>query len=347
MERVRIKASGSYDVLIGSGLLAQAGERLRQAVSPCRAGIITDDTVLALYGEQVQKSLEQAGFQTEIYAFPHGEKHKTLDTLSQALEWLAGIGLSRSDVVVALGGGVPGDLAGFAAAVYCRGVRFIQIPTTLLAAVDSSVGGKTAVDLRAGKNLAGAFHQPQLVLCDTDILGALPPELLRDGAAEMLKYGMLSDAALFERMRTGAWMARLEQAVAQCVAMKRDYVAADERDNGTRQFLNLGHTFGHAVEKCSGFGLTHGQGVGIGLVMAARAAGMDAAPVEAAVAACGLPTACPYPAAQLAQAALSDKKRRGGSITLVLPERIGQCRLESIPVEQLPAVFAKGTGESE
>ena len=152
MERVRIKASGSYDVLIGSGLLAQAGERLRQAVSPCRAGIITDDTVLALYGEQVQKSLEQAGFQTEIYAFPHGEKHKTLDTLSQALEWLAGIGLSRSDVVVALGGGVPGDLAGFAAAVYCRGVRFIQIPTTLLAAVDSSGGGKTAVDLRAGKS---------------------------------------------------------------------------------------------------------------------------------------------------------------------------------------------------
>lgn len=345
MERVRIEASGCYDVLIGPGLLAQAGERLRQVAPPCRVGIITDDTVLALYGGQVKASLERTGFQPEIWAFPHGEKQKTLATLSQALEWLAEIGLSRGDLVVALGGGVPGDLAGFAAAVYCRGVRFIQIPTTLLAAVDSSVGGKTAVDLRAGKNLAGAFHQPQLVLCDTDILAALPGELLRDGAAEMLKYGMLADAALFEQMKTGVWQANIEGTVSRCVAMKRDYVAADERDTGARQFLNLGHTFGHAAEKCSGFGLTHGQGVGLGLVMAARAAGMDAAPVEEAVAACGLPTACPYPAAQLAQAALSDKKRRGGSITLVLPERIGKCRLESISVEQLPAVFARGTGE--
>lgn len=346
MERVRIEASGGYDVLIGPGLVEQAGKWLRQTVSPCRTAVITDDTVLALYGERVRKSLEEAGFQTEIWSFPQGERSKTLETLSQALEWLAQIRLSRGDLVVALGGGVPGDLAGFAAAVYCRGVRFIQIPTTLLAAVDSSVGGKTAVDLKAGKNLAGAFHQPELVLCDTDILRALPPELLRDGAAEMLKYGMLSDAALFERMKTGAWMEQIEKTVAQCVSMKRDYVTADEKDHGIRQFLNLGHTFGHAVETCSDFTLTHGQGVGIGLVMAARAAGMDWAPVEAAVAACGLPTTSPYPAAELAQAALSDKKRQGGRITLVLPQRIGKCRLESIPVEQLPAVFSKATGES-
>jgi len=184
MKTVRVEASGCYDVMIGSGILDQAGALLQKIMSPCRAAIITDDIVQGLFGSRVEKSLQAAGFKTEIFAFPNGEKQKTLQTLADALEWLAEIHLSRSDLVVALGGGVPGDLAGFAAAVYCRGVRFIQIPTTLLAAVDSSVGGKTAVDLKAGKNLAGAFHQPELVICDTDIMKNLPPELRRDGAAK-------------------------------------------------------------------------------------------------------------------------------------------------------------------
>ena len=347
MERVRITASHCYDVLIGPGLISRAGEEIAKVVKPCKAAIITDDTVRVLYGETVADNLRAAGFDADIWAFPHGEKSKTMSTLSEALEWLGESGMSRSDLVVALGGGVPGDLAGFAAAVYGRGIRFVQIPTTLLAAVDSSVGGKTAVDLAAGKNMAGAFHQPEIVLCDTDVIRALPAELKRDGLAEMLKYGILTDPDLFAALQTSAWENRMEQAVARCVAIKRDYVAEDEKDNGQRQFLNLGHTFGHAVEKCSGFTLTHGQGVGVGMVMAARAAGMEPASIEEACLACGLPIRVPYSAKELAEAALHDKKRRGGKITLVLPEAVGKCFLKTIPIEELPAYFAKAAGETE
>ena len=346
MERVRIEVSTSYDVLIGPGLLDRAGECVAQAVKPCRAAIITDDIVQDLYGDQVMNSLKAAGFDPALWAFPNGETQKNLSTLSAALEWLGDFRLTRSDLVVALGGGVPGDLAGFAAAVYGRGTRFVQIPTTLLAAVDSSVGGKTAVDLKAGKNLAGAFRQPEIVLCDTDVIRDLPGQLLWDGSAEMLKYGMLTDEALFDSLRSGAWRMEVEETIARCVAIKGVYVAADERDQGKRQFLNLGHTFGHAVEMCSGFTLSHGQGVAIGLTMAARAAGMDPAPIIDACRACGLPFQSPYPAATLAEAALSDKKRRGDQITLVLPERIGRCVLKTIDVAELPQWFAKGTGET-
>ena len=347
MERVRIEASHCYDVLIGPGLMARAGEEIAKTVKPCRAAVITDDTVRALYGETVVNSLRDAGFDADIWAFPHGEKSKTMDTLSGALEWMGESGVSRSDLVVALGGGVPGDLAGFAAAVYDRGIRFVQIPTTLLAAVDSSVGGKTAVDLAAGKNMAGAFHQPEIVLCDTDVMRILPAELKRDGLAEMLKYGILTDPELFKSLQTGAWEKNMEQMIARCVAIKRDYVAEDEMDNGKRQFLNLGHTFGHAVEKCSHFTLTHGQGVGVGMVMAAKAAGIDPKPIEDACLSCGLPIRVPYSAKELAEAALRDKKRRGGKITLVLPEAVGKCYLKTVPIEELPAYFVKATGETE
>ncbi len=346
MEQVRITASHDYDVLIGPGLLARAGAEIAKVVKPCKAAVITDDTVRILYGEAVVDSLRAAGFEPEIWAFPHGERQKTMPTLSAALEWLGSVELSRSDLVVALGGGVPGDLAGFAAAVYNRGTRFVQIPTTLLAAVDSSVGGKTAVDLAAGKNMAGAFHQPEIVLCDTDVIRALPAELKRDGLAEMLKYGVLCDPDLFAALHTSAWENRMEEVIARCVAIKRDYVAGDEQDNGQRQFLNLGHTFGHAVELCSGFTLTHGQGVGVGMVMAAKAAGIDPTPIEDTCLACGLPIRVPYSAEQLASAALHDKKRRGGKITLVLPEAVGKCYLKTVPVEELPAYFQKATGET-
>lgn len=346
MERITIPAGAGYDVLIGPGLIGRAGQEIAAVFKPCRAAVITDDTVAALYGKTVTDSLQQAGFRTDLWCFPHGEQQKNLETLARALEWLGELPLSRSDLIVALGGGVPGDLAGFAAAVYCRGVSFVQIPTTLLAAVDSSVGGKTAVDLSAGKNLAGAFHQPALVLCDTDVMAALPPELMRDGSAEMLKYGILEDPALFASLGSGAWKKEMEKTIARCVAIKRDYVQGDEKDHGKRQFLNLGHTFGHAVEVCSRFTLTHGQGVAIGLVMAAKAAGMDAGDIENACRACGLPAKSPFPARQLSEAALRDKKRRGSKITLVLPERIGKCGLKTVDVAELPAYFAKGMGEA-
>ncbi len=345
MQRIRIDTAVPYDVCIGPGLIRRAGEELRALRAPCRVAVLTDDTVAGLYGRQVLDSLRGAGFSPVLWSFPQGERHKTLATLGDALNFLAEQQVSRGDLVAALGGGVPGDLAGFAAAVYCRGMDFIQIPTTLLAAVDSSVGGKTAVDLPAGKNMAGAFHQPRLVLCDTEVLRDLPAELLRDGSAEMLKYGMLTDPALFAALAEGSWQAQPEETVARCVAIKRDYVLGDETDRGKRQFLNLGHTFGHAAEKCSGFTLTHGQGVGMGLMMAARAAGLDTVPVREALLCCGLTPDVPYPAADLAGAALSDKKRRGEQITLVLPRRIGDCQLVTVPAADLPRWFRKATGE--
>lgn len=337
--------SGDYEVLIGKGLLREAGARIAAVARGRRAAIITDERVASLYARQAQDSLRREGIEAEVFAFAPGEASKTLLTYGRCLEFLADLRLTRADFVVALGGGVVGDLAGFAAASYMRGVECVQIPTTLLAAVDSSVGGKTAVDLPQGKNLVGAFHQPRLVLCDTDVIARLPSDLLRDGAAEMIKCGVLRDKALFAAMAGGSWKENLEQAIFQCVSIKRDYVDQDEFDNGVRQYLNLGHTFGHAVETCSGFSLSHGQCVAIGMAMAFRAAGLDAERIERALEACDLPVRSPFGLSQLCQAALIDKKRRGGSVTLVLPLEIGRCELRTVPVEELEDYFRRGLGE--
>jgi 3-dehydroquinate synthetase len=225
------------------------------------------------------------------------------------LEFLAENHLTRSDVIVALGGGVPGDVAGFAAACYARGIRFVQVPTTLLAAVDSSVGGKTAVDLTAGKNLAGAFHQPSLVITDTDVIAALPKNILSDGAAEVIKYGVLYDSALFDTMSRPDWAEHLDDIITACVTHKRNVVAEDEFDNGARAFLNLGHTFGHAVEKCSDFTVSHGCGVAIGMCIAAGAA-QKTNVLSAIIRAnrnCSLPILSGKTAQELAAAALNAK----------------------------------------
>ncbi len=342
MRRVEVKASRTYDILIGRGLIREAGKWAAQAVKPCAAALITDDIVDGLYGPAVEKSLTESGFTVHKFVFPNGEHSKNLRTLSDILEFMAESQLSRSDIVVALGGGVTGDMAGFAAAVYARGVRFIQIPTTLLAAVDSSVGGKTAVDLGAAKNMAGAFWQPSQVIIDCEVLEKLPAELIADGAAEIIKYGVLADAELFETVRSGKLMDNLEDIVEKCVTIKRDVVAEDERDTGLRQLLNLGHTLGHAVEKNSGFTLTHGKCVSIGMVLIARSAWRkgysesDLTPaIEEAAKACGLPTETDDTAEQIARTALVDKKRRGGEITLAVPKKIGQCELVKVPVEEL------------
>ena len=349
MRTVHIDTSHPYDVLIGSGLLSRAGELIRNAIGPCRAALVTDSTVSALYGDTVEQSLRDAGYDPIRCVFPAGEQNKHLDTLGDILEFLAENHLTRTDAIVALGGGVTGDMAGFASAVYLRGVRFVQIPTTLLAAVDASVGGKTAVDLKAGKNLAGAFHQPSLVITDVDVIRALPKTLLSDGAAEMIKHGVLADPELFDWMGRPDWTERLEEIIARNVSIKRDVVNADEFEAGLRQQLNLGHTFGHAIEKCSGFTVSHGQGVAIGMVIAAGAAGQPdvCRAIIAANRSCGLPVTTSYSPEQLTEAALSDKKRKGDRITLVLPERIGKCRLEKIDVAMLEDAFRRGLAMAE
>lgn len=350
MRTVHIDASTRYDVLIGERLIDRAGELSAGVIRSCKCAIVADDTVDGLYGRRVLDSFMAAGFDAFRITFPAGESSKHIGTLSDILEALAEHHLTRTDVVAALGGGVTGDMAGFAAAVYARGIRFIQIPTTLLSAVDSSVGGKTAIDLRAGKNLAGAFHQPSLVITDTDVIRTLPAEQLACGAAEAIKHGVLFDPALFERLEDGHWHGDMADVIARNVALKRDVVIGDEFDRGERALLNLGHTFGHAIEKCSGLTITHGQGVAIGMLMAASSAECDDAMVRRlarCVAANKLSTHCPYPADRLTEAALSDKKRAGDSITLVLPERIGKCRLKNIPVGALRGFFERAIQRQE
>ena len=346
---ISVNTAPPYAVSIGPGLLDRCGRVLAEVLPLCRAAVITDSTVAPLYLDTVVRSLSQAGFSVSTFAFPAGEARKTLATLSEILEFLAREHLTRSDCVVALGGGVTGDMAGFAAAVYLRGIRYVQIPTTLLSAVDSSVGGKTAIDLSAGKNLAGAFLQPAAVLCDTGCLTTLPREVFADGAAEAIKTGILSDEGLFSLFEDGTLTAAPAEVIARCVRYKAGVVERDEKEQGERKLLNLGHTVGHAIEKCSGYAVPHGHAVAAGLAVIARAAealGWTEGPIAARIAACldknGLPTATGFPPAALAEAALSDKKRSGGDITLVIPRRIGRCALRKLPVAELESVIAAG-----
>lgn len=339
MNTIRVTASRPYDVVIGSGVLEELGARAAQLLPGRSVCIVSDDTVAALYERQARQSLEAAGFRVLSYVFPHGEKSKSGESFLALLGFLAQSRLTRADALVALGGGVTGDLTGFAAACYLRGISYIQVPTTLLAMVDSSVGGKTAIDLPEGKNLCGAFWQPSLVLCDTDALQTLPRETFRDGCAEVIKYGVLGSRPLFDRLKGSPdWT----EVVCTCVSMKRDIVQDDEFDTGRRQLLNLGHTLGHAIEKNSAFTLSHGQCVAIGMAMIARAAEKKGlcspetcSELLTLLRQYDLPTETTQSAPDILAAALSDKKRQGQTLTLVVPRAIGQCELKKIPVEAL------------
>ncbi|MGI6005093.1 MAG: 3-dehydroquinate synthase [Christensenellales bacterium] len=349
MKIVEVKAGRPYQVRIGSGLLEHSGAYAAEVHPPCAAALVMDKTVAALYGERVRASFEGAGFRVEPYVFSPGESAKNLEELSLLLEFMAGKALGRNDLLVALGGGVAGDLGGFAASVYQRGIPYIQLPTTLLAAVDSSVGGKTAVNLRAGKNLAGTFWQPELVICDCDTFSTLPPQELSAGAAECVKYAMLDDASLLETLTENGQSVPWEEIVESCVLQKARYVEKDERENDLRQFLNFGHTIGHAAERLSGYTIRHGDGVAMGMMVITRAAermGLCETGVseklKAALEALELPTNCPYPAQELADAALSDKKRRGDTITLVLPHAAGRCELHRVQTADLPDIARLG-----
>lgn len=347
---VRVALDGrAYEVWIGEGLLSSAGDALLYVMPRRRTVVVTDETVARLHGQTVRASLEQAGISAEFIVLPPGEQTKSFDGLAELCDRLLAAQLDRGDVVTALGGGVIGDLTGFAAAIYKRGIDFVQIPTTLLAQVDSSVGGKTAIDTPRGKNLIGAFHQPRRVLADLDVLATLPPRELRAGYAEVLKYGLLGDHAFFEDLERDSdrllAMDRdvLARAVERSVAMKAEIVAEDEREAGRRALLNLGHTFGHALEAETGFGdaLLHGEAVGAGMALAFRFAAsegtcpdVDAQRAVRAVAAAGLPTRLsevrdePFSVARVIDHMRQDKKAESGSVTLVLPRRIGDTYVE-------------------
>ncbi len=341
MKTVHISASRGYDVLIGAGLLDSLGKQAELLLKGRKICVVTDDLVAKYHLNRAENALKAAGFTVISYVFPHGEQSKSGENFLNLLNFLAENRLTRADGLVALGGGVTGDLTGFAAACYLRGVRYLQVPTSLLAMVDSSVGGKTAIDLPAGKNLCGAFYQPVLVLCDTALLETLPEPVFRDGCAEVIKYGVLGDKALFEALKTGI-RDKLEHVVAICVDAKRAVVEEDEFDTGRRQLLNLGHTLGHAVEANSDFALSHGQAVAIGMAMMARAAAEKSFcsaetrdEIIALLRQYGLPTETDQSPEAICRTALRDKKRQSGTITLIVPREIGLCDLHPIPVEEL------------
>ena len=349
MRTVHVSASRCYDIHIGPGILAQAGEYIKHFCPGGTCAVVTDDIVDELYAEVLETSLCTAGLRSVKFVFPNGEQGKNVQNYLSLLEFLAENRLTRADCVIALGGGVPGDLAGFAAATYLRGVAFVQIPTTLLAAVDSSVGGKTGVDLAAGKNLAGSFYQPSLVLCDTLTLATLPDLQFRAGCAEVIKYAMLFDAELWGDLMVSGPAFHREAVIARCVCFKRDIVADDEFDNGSRQLLNLGHTVGHAVEKLSDYSVCHGLAVAIGMSVITRAGAAKglcspdcARALDDILIRFGLPTACPYGVGELAEVMASDKKRRGDAVTLVVPEDVGSCALVEVPASELRDFIAAG-----
>lgn len=345
--KINVKASESYTVTIGNGLRKSCGEAAAALHKPCTCAVVTDSNVAPLYLSDVLHSLQAAGFRTLSYIFPAGEPSKNIETLSDILEFLAENRLTRTDLVAALGGGVTGDMAGFAAAVYLRGIPYIQLPTTLLSAVDSSVGGKTAVDLKAGKNLIGAFKQPLSVLCDIETLGSLSQEIFDDGMAECIKYGVLQSQKMLSICGGEHPGDSVRDIIAEAVQIKASYVAQDEFDVGMRRYLNLGHTIGHAIELCSGYTIMHGHAVAAGMELITRAGEKlgitepgTAEKLQVILEKNHLPTSCPYTAAALAEAALSDKKRKGNEIALIIPQKLGQCTTHVIPVTKLEQMIS-------
>ena len=334
----------AYDVVIGSGLLAGAGARIAPFTRRGRLAVVSDETVWGLHGPALTAALEAAGLKVFPLVVPPGEQTKSFEGLAEVIDGLLALELDRGDLVCALGGGVVGDLTGFAAAIYKRGIDFVQIPTTLLAQVDSSVGGKTAIDTPRGKNLVGAFHQPRLVLADLGVLATLSDREMRAGYSEVIKYGLLGDFGFFEWLEAeGAKvLARdpeaLAHAVARSVEMKAEIVAEDEKEQGRRALLNLGHTFGHALEAETGYGeaLLHGEAVAAGQALAFRFSaaqgfcpGQDARRATAAIAAAGLPTRLdeipghPFDAARLVRHMAQDKKAEAGRLTFILAHGLG------------------------
>jgi 3-dehydroquinate synthase len=331
----------SYEIQVGNRLIASLGERCRRLKIGTRCAVITDANVGAKYGEAAVKSLKIAGFTPTLITLDAGENTKSLATVQKCYDLLAAHRIERKSFIVALGGGVIGDLAGFVAATYLRGIAFVQVPTTLLAQVDSSVGGKVGVNLRAGKNLVGAFHQPRLVLCDLDTLSTLPDREYRSGLGEVVKYGIIHDASLFQKLEKqmdavlSRQAATMSAIVARCCAIKAEIVAKDETDNGPRALLNFGHTIGHAIENSIGYGkLLHGEAIAIGHVAAAhlsaRRLGLgaeDVGRIRTVLQRSGLPVTLKMPGDKrdrLFAAMRLDKKVQAGEIHFVLAEAIGR-----------------------
>lgn len=346
MQRVHIDVKNGYDVIIGQGLLKTAGKILKDTGISGKLGIVSDSNVAPLYLDALTASLKEHGYEVISYVFPAGEQSKNLTTLSSILEFFAENGMTRKDTAIALGGGVTGDMTGFAAGVYMRGISYVQIPTTLLACVDSSVGGKTAVDLNAGKNLAGVFIQPKVVIADTGTLKTLNKKTYADGMAEAIKTAILGDKELFEGLEKEV---SDEYIISRCVKYKGKIVSEDEFEMGVRKLLNLGHTPAHSIEKLSAYSIPHGHAVASGLGIMARSSYREGLLSKDAcerilklLEKYSLPVNTKFSSSDMAREAFFDKKRQKNSISVIKIRGIEDCIIENISLDKTEEIFEKG-----
>ena len=350
MKQLTVNSSSPYQIVIERGVLKDAGTYCRRVSAATRAVVVSDSNVAKLYAKTVASSLQGAGFLTTLFVFPAGESSKRLSTVEKLYHHLCESSITRSDLIVALGGGVTGDMAGFTAATYLRGVDFVGIPTSLLSQIDSSVGGKTGVDLPEGKNLVGAFYSPRLVLIDPDALKTLPPYYFADGMAEAIKYGCIKSGALFSRLEQEDAFEFLEELIYRCVDIKRQIVENDEKEKGQRILLNFGHTIGHALEKIYHYDrLSHGQAVAIGMAMltkASEAAGITKPGTYQRIVSLlkrySLKQDDDAAVSDICTAAAMDKKNTGDFIQLILLKTIGESFVHQVSLCDLPDLIRKG-----
>ena len=337
MRRIKVKVRHGYEVLVGRNLLKDCGKFITTNDNRIRKVFLVSETNVApLYLDKAEKSLTDSGLEVITYVYKAGEQSKNLDEITKMLGILAENGFTRTDAVVALGGGVTTDMAGFAASIFLRGIKVYQIATTLLAQVDASVGGKTGVDLKEGKNLVGAFHQPSLVICDVDLLKSLSDEVFAEGMAEVIKYAFISDKSLYETLKTRITKdsSNLDDVVARCVELKAYVVEQDELDNGLRQTLNFGHTLGHAIERNSNFTVSHGYAIAKGMSMITGKSPVHNDLVEM-LKLYDLPYEDDSTFEDLLGGILNDKTKRGAKITVALVNEIGKCELKTIEQTEL------------
>ncbi len=343
MKQITVKTSTKYEVYINAGLIGEIGKIVSTAAGGHNALLVTDTNVGPLYGRAAADSLRAAGYDVHIYVMPAGEENKNIEIFGDILRRMAESRLTREDVAVALGGGVVGDITGFAASSYMRGINYVQVPTTVLAAVDSSVGGKTGIDLPEGKNLAGAFWQPKAVICDTDTFKTLPDREYNSGFAEVIKYAMIADEDLINELDDD-----IDSIIYRCIQIKADIVSEDEFESGKRKLLNFGHTIGHALEKASGFAMSHGEAVAVGMTAMCNAAIAEGVcshlcrdRLVDALAGFSLPTAEAFDRETVARNILSDKKAQGNGIDIIMPLNIGRCTVKHISFEDIPVLLKK------
>lgn len=350
MKKIKINVSKPYDVLIQKEILSQTGNLISNIRNNCKVVVVSDDRVFSLYGNNVCNSLNKADFKISYFTFKNGEPSKNMSTALKITEYFSKCGLTRNDLVIALGGGVVGDLVGFASSIYLRGIPFVQVPTTLLSMIDSSIGGKTGVNSTFGKNLIGTFYQPKLVICDPNVLNTLHKNDFLDGISEAIKYGIIQDKELFLKLQSKNY--DIEDIIENCISIKKSIIVNDEFDTGIRQTLNFGHTIGHAVEKLSNYQISHGRGVAIGMVAITKS-------VEKALL-CkhnisekitnildiyNIDYKCDYISKDIANIVLSDKKRKTDKITLVLPQSIGQVYLKEFNINDIEDFLSLGIGK--